>query len=98
MLLFSKLSFLVQATNPRERECLTYCAHSSDLFDIPATLRTMLEGLLAEEPSPAVLARYNPRVRETLFRLLRGLQAKQAPYWAAVARARENRRLSGIES
>lgn len=61
-----------------------HTARSSDLFDVPVTLRTVLEGLLAEVPSPEVLARYMPTVRTTLFKLLRGLQAKQAPYWAAV--------------
>ncbi|KAI0731083.1 hypothetical protein C8Q76DRAFT_793181 [Earliella scabrosa] len=66
----------------------------SDLFDVPATLRTVLEGLLAEKPSPEVLARYSPTVRATLFRLLRGLQAKQAPYWASVQRTRDSGRYS----
>lgn len=70
-------------------------ARSSDLFDAPATLRTILEGLLAESPSSEVLARYSPKIRAALFGLLRGLQQKQAPYWDAVARARETRRLSG---
>ena len=67
---------------------------SSDLFDVPVTLRTVLEGLLAEHPSPEVLARYMPTVRSTLFKLLRGLQAKQAPYWAAISRARDSGRYS----
>ncbi|RPD64045.1 hypothetical protein L226DRAFT_521922 [Lentinus tigrinus ALCF2SS1-7] len=66
----------------------------SDLFDVPMTLRTVLEGLLAEDPSPEVLARYMPTVRATLFKLLRGLQTKQAPYWAAVSRARDSGRYS----
>ncbi|KAI0793842.1 hypothetical protein C8Q74DRAFT_536964 [Fomes fomentarius] len=68
----------------------------SDLFDVPAKLRTVLEGLLAETPSPEVLARYNPMVRSTLFRLLRGLQEKQAPYWAAIQRTRDSGRHSVV--
>ncbi|KAI0742031.1 hypothetical protein C8Q80DRAFT_1221825 [Daedaleopsis nitida] len=68
----------------------------SDLFDAPTTLRTVLEGLLAEDPSPDVLARYMPTIRSTLFGLLRGLQAKQAPYWAAVSRARDSGRYSFV--
>ncbi|KAH9921736.1 uncharacterized protein BXZ73DRAFT_91752 [Epithele typhae] len=70
----------------------------SDLFDVPSTLRTLLEGLLAEEPSPTVLARYSPKIRSMLVGLLRGLQAKQAPYWAAVARAKESARYSMVGS
>ena len=67
---------------------------SSDLFDVPVTLRTVLEGLLAEHPSPEVLARYMPTVRSTPFKLLRGLQAKHAPDWAAISRARDSGRYS----
>lgn len=37
----------------------------------------MLEQCLAEDPSPRVLAMFMPEVRQVLFKLLRGLQAKQ---------------------
>ncbi|EJF64318.1 hypothetical protein DICSQDRAFT_178784 [Dichomitus squalens LYAD-421 SS1] len=56
-----------------------------DLYDVPVTLRTVLEGLLAEYPSPETLERHMPEIRTALVKLLRGLQAKQAPYWASVS-------------
>ncbi|OBZ66415.1 hypothetical protein A0H81_13571 [Grifola frondosa] len=59
---------------------------TSDLYSVPVELRTLLESLLAEEPSPAVLDAYMPEVRRVLYRLLEGLRSKQAPYWAAVSR------------
>ena len=46
----------------------------------------MLEDCLGQDPAPRVLARYMPKVRAVLFRLLQGLQRKQAPYWRAVER------------
>ncbi|CDO69790.1 hypothetical protein BN946_scf184766.g35 [Trametes cinnabarina] len=68
----------------------------SDLFHIPLSLRSLLEGMLAEKPSPDVLAHYSPRIRKILVDLLQGLQRKQSPYWAAVARTKDNNRLSVI--
>ena len=68
----------------------------SDLNDVPVTLRTVLEGLLAEYPSPEVLERYMPRIRIALVKLLRGLQAKQAPYWASVSRSQDSPRYSTV--
>lgn len=44
---------------------------------MPTELRTVLEQCLAEDPSPRVLAMFMPEVRQVLFKLLRGLQAKQ---------------------
>ncbi|KAI0831951.1 hypothetical protein BC628DRAFT_1407509 [Trametes gibbosa] len=61
----------------------------SDLYDLPRSLRTVLEGLLAEVPSPDVLARYSPRIRRIIVDLLQGLQRKQTPYWSAVGRSRD---------
>ncbi|OSD05287.1 hypothetical protein PYCCODRAFT_1221981 [Trametes coccinea BRFM310] len=66
----------------------------SDLFHIPLSLRSLLEGMLAEKPSPDVLAHYSPRIRKLVVDLLQGLQAKQSPYWAAVARTKDSNRLS----
>ncbi|KAI0630748.1 hypothetical protein C8Q77DRAFT_1063437 [Trametes polyzona] len=66
----------------------------SDLFDVPLSLRTVLEGMLAERPSPDVHARYSPRIRRIIVDLLRGLQRKQTPYWMAVGRSKDNSRLS----
>ncbi|KAM5532822.1 hypothetical protein V8D89_013541 [Ganoderma adspersum] len=68
----------------------------SDLYDVPVTLRTVLEGLLAEYPSPEVLERYMPRIRIALVKLLRGLQTKQAPYWASVSRSQDSPRYSTV--
>ncbi|KAI8985599.1 hypothetical protein BD414DRAFT_417259 [Trametes punicea] len=64
----------------------------SDLFHIPLSLRSVLEGMLAEDPSPEVLAQYSPRIRKILVDLLQGLQRKQSPYWAAIARAKDSNR------
>ncbi|KAI0675977.1 hypothetical protein C8Q78DRAFT_361251 [Trametes maxima] len=66
----------------------------SDLFDVPRSLRAVLEGMLAEYPSPDVLARYTPRIRKIVVDLLRGLQSKQSSYWAAVGRSRDSLYLS----
>lgn len=60
----------------------------SDLMSIPNELRVVLEKCLGEEPSPRTLERYMPRVRTVIFRLLQGLQRKQAPYWKAVEGSR----------
>ncbi|KAE9405303.1 hypothetical protein BT96DRAFT_812434 [Gymnopus androsaceus JB14] len=55
----------------------------SDIYSIPKDLRTVLEQCLAEDPSPQVLAVFMPQVRQVLYRLLRGLQARQDA-WRAV--------------
>ncbi|KAI0761821.1 hypothetical protein BD413DRAFT_485239 [Trametes elegans] len=69
----------------------------SDLYDVPLSLRTVLEGMLAEDPSPEVYSRYSPRVRKIVVDLLQGLQRKQSPYWTAVGRAKEfSHRLSAV--
>lgn len=68
----------------------------SDLYDVPTSLRTVLEGLLAEDPSPAVLARYSPRIRKIIVELLQGLQRKQTPYWSAIGRTKDNGYLSPV--
>jgi len=59
-----------------------------DLLSIPDELRAVLEACLGEDPSPRILERYMPKVRTVLYRLLQGLQRKQAPYWRAVEGAR----------
>ncbi|PBK91757.1 hypothetical protein ARMGADRAFT_931676 [Armillaria gallica] len=55
----------------------------SDIHSIPTDLRTVLEQCLAEDPSPQALALYMPEVRRVLYKLLKGLQAKQDA-WKAV--------------
>ncbi|KAK0497490.1 hypothetical protein EDD18DRAFT_155807 [Armillaria luteobubalina] len=55
----------------------------SDIHSIPTDLRTVLEQCLAEDPSPQALAMYMPEVRRVLYKLLKGLQAKQDA-WKAV--------------
>jgi hypothetical protein len=57
---------------------------SSDIYQIPQDLRTVLEACLSEEPSAHTLNKYLPRVRQIIATLLRGLQSKQAAYWHAV--------------
>ncbi|KAI0358292.1 hypothetical protein OH77DRAFT_1398122 [Trametes cingulata] len=63
----------------------------SDLCHIPLSLRAVLEGMLAEDPCPEVLARYSAKVRRIVVELLQGLQRKQSPYWAAVGRRTESK-------
>ncbi|KIK55282.1 hypothetical protein GYMLUDRAFT_48006 [Collybiopsis luxurians FD-317 M1] len=55
----------------------------SDIHSIPKDLRNVLEQCLAEDPSPQILAVFMPQVRQVLYRLLRGLQARQDA-WRAV--------------
>lgn len=50
---------------------------TSDLHQIPARLRIVLESCLGEDPSPAALEMYQPRIRQQLYELLQGLKAKQ---------------------
>ncbi|KAJ6625957.1 hypothetical protein B0H10DRAFT_1999640 [Mycena sp. CBHHK59/15] len=49
----------------------------SDIHSVPKELRAVLEQCLAEDPSPETLAMFMPEVRQVLFKLLRGLQARQ---------------------
>ncbi|KAK7015835.1 hypothetical protein VNI00_009167 [Paramarasmius palmivorus] len=58
----------------------------SDLHSIPTDLRTVLEQCLAEDPSPEVLSLYMPQVRQVLYRVLKGLQARQE-LWRTVSGA-----------
>jgi hypothetical protein len=60
---------------------------SSEIYQIPQDLRTVLEGCLSEDPSAHALNKYLPRVRQIIATLLRGLQSKQAAYWHAVGGA-----------
>ncbi|KAF8963359.1 hypothetical protein BDZ97DRAFT_1758627 [Flammula alnicola] len=55
----------------------------SDIHSVPAELRTVLEGCLAEDPSPAVLDSFLPELRRVLFKLLKGLQSRQDKWRAA---------------
>lgn len=50
---------------------------SSDIHSIPNELRTVLEQCLAEDPSPDVVNAFMPAVRRVLYKLLKGLQARQ---------------------
>lgn len=50
---------------------------TSDLHQIPARLRAVLETCLGEDPSPAALEMYQPQIRQQLYELLQGLKAKQ---------------------
>ncbi|KAG2357871.1 hypothetical protein BDR07DRAFT_1379820 [Suillus spraguei] len=56
-----------------------------DLHQIPARLRAVLETCLGEDPSPAALEMYQPRIRQQLYELLQGLKAKQGVWHSAVA-------------
>ncbi|KAG6329034.1 hypothetical protein ID866_10055 [Astraeus odoratus] len=60
-----------------------YGIGTGDLHPIPASLRTALENLLGEDPSPAVLAMYMPDIRVLFYELLQGLRSKQSA-WKAV--------------
>jgi len=50
---------------------------TSDLHQIPTRLRAVLETCLGEDPCPAALEMYQPRIRQQLYELLQGLKAKQ---------------------
>ncbi|KAH9479843.1 Bud site selection protein 6 [Psilocybe cubensis] len=58
----------------------------SDLHNIPTELREVLERCLSEDPSPEVLDSYLPDLRKVLFKLLKGLQSRQAAWRASVER------------
>ncbi|KAG0212043.1 Bud site selection protein 6 [Mortierella sp. GBA30] len=53
---------------------------TSDLAHIPDDLRNYLETALGEEPSPASLDRYLPKIKEVIINLLQGLRLKQNIY------------------
>lgn len=57
----------------------------SDIHSIPQELRQVLEQCLGEDPSPKVLEEFMPSVRKVLFRLLKGLQAREEAWKAAGA-------------
>ena len=65
-----------------------FAINSRDLQNTPNELRTVLETCLGEDPSPLVFDHYIPQVRTVIFKLLQGLQRKQAPYWKAVEDSR----------
>jgi len=50
---------------------------TTDLHQIPARLRAVLESCLGEDASPAALELYQPLIRQQLYELLQGLKAKQ---------------------
>lgn len=58
----------------------------SDIHSIPKDLRLVLEQCLGEDPSPAILEIYMPQVRQVLYKLLKGLQARQDAWRAAGGR------------
>jgi len=59
---------------------------SSDLHDVPAELRVVLEHCLGEDPSPAVLTTYTPDLHKVLIKLLKGLQSRQEEWRVASQR------------
>lgn len=61
--------------------------HSSDIQSIPEELRTVLEQYLGEDPSPEILEDFMPKVRQVLYRLLKGLQARQDAWRVVGGRA-----------
>ncbi|KAF9451174.1 hypothetical protein P691DRAFT_797255 [Macrolepiota fuliginosa MF-IS2] len=50
-------------------------------------LRTVLEQCLSNDPTPEMLNEYMPGVRKVLYRLLKGLQARQQAWQSASGRA-----------
>jgi len=53
---------------------------NSELAHIPDDLRGCLETALGEDPSPASLDQYLPRIKEVIINLLQGLRQKQNVY------------------
>ncbi|KIY63178.1 hypothetical protein CYLTODRAFT_426321 [Cylindrobasidium torrendii FP15055 ss-10] len=49
----------------------------SDILSVPNELRGVLEQCLAEDPSPAVIGVFMPALKRVLYKLLRGLRARQ---------------------
>lgn len=54
------------------------CVFYSDLQWIPRQLRESVSIAMMEQPSPAALDQYLPRIREVIVHLLHGLKGKQA--------------------
>lgn len=50
---------------------------TSDLGPVPDLLRDILEQILSQEPSQAILARYLPSIRDVVMNLLNGLKRQQ---------------------
>ncbi|RDB15933.1 hypothetical protein Hypma_003595 [Hypsizygus marmoreus] len=63
----------------------------SDVHTVPQELRTVLEQCLGEDPSPAILENYMPQVRQVLYKLLKGLQARQEAWKATGGRPYDTR-------
>jgi hypothetical protein len=55
----------------------------SDIASFPTELRAVLEQCLAEEPSPQALETFKPQLRRVLYKLLKGLDARQAQWRVA---------------
>ncbi|KAJ8516862.1 hypothetical protein ONZ45_g5859 [Pleurotus djamor] len=58
----------------------------NDILSIPQDLRAVLEQCLSEDPSPEALETYMPGVRQVIYKLLKGLQMKEAAWKAVKAR------------
>jgi hypothetical protein len=72
------------------RNRLPLCDHDffsppSDLQGVPENLRGVLEQCLGEDQTPQTLAVFMPEVRQILYTLLQGLQARQ-PLWKTASR------------
>lgn len=81
---YHKIDLRLANSSPSTNRPSHYCGfYFSDIHSIPTDLRTVLEQCLAEDPSPQALAMYMPEVRRVLYKLLKGLQAKQDA-WKAV--------------
>jgi len=61
-----------------------YSIDLSDLHSVPAELRVVLEGCLSEDPSPEQVESFMPDLRKVFYKLLKGLQARQEPWRAAI--------------
>ncbi|EAU90902.1 hypothetical protein CC1G_02289 [Coprinopsis cinerea okayama7 len=74
-----------------------FAYHQIDLSDIhivPQEMRTILEVCLAEEPSPEVLDQYMPELKQTLVKLLKGLQVRQEAWKARALGESSSRNVS----
>lgn len=58
----------------------------SDIHSIPQELRNVLENCLAQEPSSEVFQSFAPEVKKIFYKLLKGLQSRQAAWRAVVNR------------
>ncbi|KAF9525928.1 hypothetical protein CPB83DRAFT_885223 [Crepidotus variabilis] len=63
-----------------------YGIELANIHSIPGELRAVLEGCLAEDPSPQVMETFQPELRKVLYKLLKGLQARQDSWRAATQR------------